>query len=109
MRLIQLPHFAVCAPAEVTVPGVSQVEVSDLLEALRCVEARSHFIRERLIVNKAVDTGRADGTLVQAHCVRIAALNARDLGTDQRGAALEILATVRCQNLELLVVNGQCL
>src|SRR5262245_15685279 len=90
MELIQLPHLAIGAPTQITVARVPQVEMRDLLEATRRVEARGHFVGERLIVNKAIDASRTDGLLVQAHSLDIAAFNPGDLGADERRAVFEI-------------------
>ena len=47
-------------------------------------------------MDKAVGAGRADGLFVEvASASTIAALQAGDLGADQRGAVLEILRAVR--------------
>ena len=66
MELFELPHLAISSPAQVAVPRVPQIGMGDRLEAARCVEAGSQFIGERLIVNKAVGAGRADGLFVEA-------------------------------------------
>ena len=57
-------------------------------------------------MNKPVGAGRADGLFVEAHRVNIAALEASDLGADQRGAVLEILRAIRRPDLELPVMCG---
>jgi hypothetical protein len=49
-----LPHLAVGSPRHVAAPRVSQVELRDLLEAARCVEARSDLVSDRLIGDEAV-------------------------------------------------------
>ncbi len=44
MNLLELPYLAFGAPAEITVAGVPQIQVRDLLKAARRVESRSHFV-----------------------------------------------------------------
>ena len=81
----------------------------DLLEAARRVEARGQFVGERLVVDKAVGAGRADGLFVEAHRLKIAAFDAGDLRAHQGGAVLEILRAVRRPDFELTVVGGHSL
>src|SRR2546427_13104934 len=86
MELIELPHLAVGAPAQVAVPGLSQVDLGDPLDSSRCVEARCELARERLVVDESVRPRRGDRPLVEAHRVGMAALDARDLGADEDGS-----------------------
>ena len=60
-------------------------------------------------MDKAIGAGRADGLFVEALGIELAALQARDLRADQRGAVLEILRAIRRPDLELPVVSGQSL
>ena len=106
---IELAHLAVRAPAQVAVPGVSQIEVRDLLEAARGVKARRQLVGERLVVDKAVCLRRTDGLFVKVHGIERAAINPGNLRTNQRGAVLEVFRASRRPDLELSVVRGQCL
>src|SRR5712675_2282775 len=99
IRLVKLAHLAISSPTQVAVPGVSQVELRDLLEAPCRVEARSEFIGQRLIVEKTVGAGRTDGLFVKAHRLNLAAFNARDLGGYERRTTLEIFRAMRCPHL----------
>ena len=81
----------------------------DLLETACRVEARSEFVGERLIMDKAVRVRRADGLLVKTLGIELAALNACDLGAYQRGAVFEILRAILRPYFELSVVSGQSL
>jgi len=54
-------------PSVIAAPGVSQIEMRDLLKPMRGVEARGKLIGERLVVDKAVCAGRANGLFVEAH------------------------------------------
>src|SRR5438132_621100 len=94
---------------EVAVPGVPQVHMRDLLEAACRVEARSEFVGERLIVDKAVCVRRADGLLVKTLGIELAALNASDLGTHQRAPVFEILRAILRPCFELSVMGDQSL
>ena len=90
-------------------PGVSHVRMGDRFKTARRVEARGQLVGERLIVDKAVCAGRADGLFVEALGIGFAALNACNLRSDQRGAVLEILRTIFCPYFQLSVVRGQSL
>jgi hypothetical protein len=57
---IELPYLAVSAPPQVAEAGVAQIELRDLLEAARRVEACGQFVGKRLVVDKAIGAGRAD-------------------------------------------------
>ncbi len=81
----------------------------DLREPMRGVEARGEFVGKSLVVNKAVCACRADGLLVKVLGVKYTALDTRDLCADKRSAVFEILRAIHCPDLELPVVNGQCL
>src|SRR5947208_9611879 len=79
IHLIKLAHLAIGSPTQVALPGVSQVEMRDLLEAPGSVEARGEFIGERLILDKAVRVCGADGLFVKMLGIELAALDACDL------------------------------
>src|SRR5215469_9438236 len=64
MELFELPHLSVSSPLEVATPGISEVEMRDLLEAARRVKTRGQLIGERLVVKKAVGPCRADGLFI---------------------------------------------
>src|ERR1019366_6102804 len=99
--------LAVGSPAEVAIPGLLQVRVRDLLKTTCRVEAAGEFVGERLIVDKVTCAGRADGLLVGAHRVEVAAFNSSELRADQRGAVVEIFRAVRRPGPELLLMRGQ--
>ena len=94
IKLVELPRLAIGAPAQVTVARLSQINVREIFETARPVEARGQFVGDRLIVDEAVGARRADGLFVEPIGVELAALDARNLGADQRGAVLEILRAV---------------
>src|ERR1700736_2142595 len=105
MKLFELPHLAIGSPAEIAVAGILQIHAGNLLEAARRIEAGSEFIGERLVVNKAVCAGRADGLFVEAFGIEVPACDPRNLGADQRRAVLEIVRAIRRPELELLVMR----
>ena len=85
--------------------GVSYVRMRDRFKTTRRVEARGQLVGERLIVDKAVCAGRADGLFVEALGIELAALNACNLRANQRGAVFEILRAIFCPYFQLSVVR----
>src|SRR5690349_17773817 len=83
--------------------------MGDRFKTTRRVEVRGQLVGERLIVDKAVCAGRAEGLFVEALGIEFAALNARNLRTDQRGAVREIIRTIFCPYFQLSLVRGQSL
>ena len=95
------------APAQVAVAGIAHDRASaNWLEPARPVEARGTLVGDRFIVDKAILARRADGLFVQTFGIEVAALQAGDLGADQRGAVLEILRAILRPDLELLVMRS---
>ena len=80
--------------------------MGNLLKAARRIEAGSEFTGERLVVNKAVCAGRADGLFVEPFGIELPAFDPRNLGADQPGAVLEIVRAIRRPELELLVMRS---
>src|SRR5262249_19732364 len=107
MELIELPHLSVGAPSQIAPPCVSQVEMGDLLEAARRIQAGGQLVGECLVVDKAVCACRPDGALVQVHGLKRASLDTGNLGSDQRCTILEVLRTIRCRGLKLLPVSRE--
>ena len=107
--MIKLPYLAISPPARIAVSSISQIEMRDFIQAPRGVEARGQFVSERLIVNKAVGEGRADGLFVEALGSELATFQSGDLGADQRGAVLEIVRAIVRPGLELFVMLRQSL
>jgi hypothetical protein len=64
------------------------------------------LVGERLLVNKGVGAGRADGLFVQTLRLDRAALQARHLRGDERGAVLEIVWAIRRPDPKLLLVRS---
>ena len=79
------------------------------IETARRVEARSQFVSQRLVLDKTVCAGRADGVFVQAHRFEVATFDARDLCSHRRCTVFEILRAVLRPNFKLLVVSCQSL
>src|SRR6516165_10555924 len=65
VQLIELPHLAIGPPTQITVPGVSQIRLSDRLKTARRVKPGREFVSERLIVDEAIFGCRADGLFVK--------------------------------------------
>ena len=78
-----------------------------MLEAPVEIESARPLVGQRLVVNEAVVAGRADGRLVEAHRLQLAALDAGDLRADQGGAIGEILGAVGRPGRQLLVMGAQ--
>src|SRR5262249_15703221 len=93
MELIELLHLSVGSPSYIALSCVSQVEMRDLLESARGVEAGSQLVGERLVVDEAVCACRHDGALVEVHSIERASLDPGDLSADQRCTILEVLRT----------------
>src|SRR6266851_2060612 len=94
IRLVELPHLPVGSPMEITVTGVPQIQVRELLEPTRRVKACGQFVSERLIVNKAICAGRADRLLVKTLSIEIAAFDPGDLCADKCSAVRKVLRTI---------------
>src|SRR5260370_19747542 len=107
VRLLELLYLAVGAPAEIAVPGVPQIGVADRLEATRRVEPRREFVCDALILDETVLARQPNGLFVKALGVELSALDASDLGADQRGPVPEILGAAFRPCRELLVVGGE--
>src|SRR3984957_13076441 len=107
MKLFELPHLAIGSPTQIVVTGVLQIHAGNLLETAGCVKAGSELIGERLILNKTVGAGRADGLFVETLCIELLAFETSDLGGDQRRTVREIIGAVRRPHLELLVMGSQ--
>src|SRR5262245_46781581 len=94
---------------EIAIPSFPQVRVRDRIEATCQVKARGELVIERLIVNKAVCVGRADGLLVEMLSIELAAFYSCDLSAYQRGTVFEVLRTILRACFELSVVGRQSL
>src|SRR5258708_23211884 len=97
------------ARSEIAVAGVLQIDAGNLRADTRRIEARGALVGERLIVNKVVGAGRADGLFVKVHGIERAAFDPGDFRPDQCGAVLEILRAICRPDRELSVVRDQSL
>src|SRR6516162_380369 len=109
MEPIELPHLSVGSPAQIALSRVSQMGMGTRFEAARRVEMPGQFVGERLVLNKPVVAGCPDGPLVEAHRVKLATFDARDLRSHEGLTVLEILRPVLRPNVELLVLSCQSL
>ena len=106
--LIELAHFAFGSPAEIAVPGFSQIRIRYLVETSRRIESCGKFVGERLVVDEArlhVPSGLPVRKAASASIV--AAFDARDLGRHECCAVFEILRDNSPPIAELLLVFGQ--
>src|ERR1700728_5330042 len=103
---IELPHLAISAPAQIAAACMAQVDIRELVEPARPIEARGHFVGDRFVVDKAIGASRADGQFVKAHRVMLAALDTSNLRGYQSGAVLKILRAVLRPDLQLSVMGS---
>ena len=62
--LVELPNLPDGPPMEIAVTSIPKIGVRDPLEPPRSVKPRGDFIGDRLIVDKAAITCRANGLFV---------------------------------------------
>src|ERR1700739_4156722 len=86
---------------------MAQIEMSGRLEPARGVETRSHLMGQALLMNQAVGTRRSDRLFVKILSVELSTFEAGYFGTDQRGAALEILGAIFRPARELRVMGEE--
>jgi hypothetical protein len=104
--LVELPHLAGSAPAQITVPSVAEVGVGDRLETPRGVEPCGELVREALVLDEAVVVGQADGLFVETLGVELSPLQARNLGADQcRPVAERCRAILRPDRDQLVMIR----
>src|ERR1700733_8160639 len=104
---VELPYLSVGAPTPIAVARMAQVDIRELVEPARPVEARSHFVGDRFVVDEAIVTRRTDRLLVQVLGIEHPAFEAGEFGADQRGAVFEILRAVVRTDLQLPVMRSQ--
>src|SRR5258708_27298304 len=100
MHLVELPHLAISSPAQIAVAGVLQIHPGNLLETTRGIEAGSELVGERLLANKVVCAGRADGLFVEAFGLEPPALEPINLGAGHRRAILETILAIHPPELD---------
>src|ERR1700758_5155955 len=103
---VELPYLAIGSPTQIAGAGVAQIEIGDVVDATRPVKRRSALMGDRFVVDEAVGAGRANGLVVEAHRISIAAAQAGDLRPDQRGAVLEVLRAMLRPDFELPLMGG---
>src|SRR6202044_4121589 len=107
MKPIELPHLAVGAPAEITLPRIAQMGVSGCLGTARIVEPGGHLIGKGFVLYEAAVAGRTNGLLVEAYGVEVAAFDPGQLRLDECRPVGEILGAMQCPGVELLQVFRQ--
>ena len=117
--MCQLPYFAIGSPASVTVQGLPQIRIRNLVETAPCIKARRNLVGDRLIVDESVCVRGADGLFLKALGLEHSAFHSCDLRTDERRSVFKILwamlrpnfevPVVSCQRLEMLLfLVGRC-
>src|SRR5215471_15445253 len=109
IQLVQMPDLAIRTPSQIAISGFPKIQVRELLESARHVEAASEFVGERFVVDKAVCLGRVDRLLVETLGIQHATFQSGDLSTDKGGAVLEIFGAVFRPDSDLFVMRGQSL
>jgi hypothetical protein len=94
MKLFELPHLAIGSPTLIAMPGVPQINASNLLETARRVKARGELVGDPFILDEAILTRQADRLFVKVLSVKFSVFKARDLGPNQGNAIFKILRTV---------------
>ncbi len=107
IKPIELPHLAVGAPAQITIPGVPEIGVGNALEAACRIEARGNLIGDGLVVHEAVRARRTDGLLVQPLGVEFPPLDPGHLRPDECRPVGKILRAMQRPGVELLQVFRQ--
>src|SRR5262249_45263616 len=105
IELIELSDLSICTPAEIPIPGISEIRPRDGLEAARRVEAGRQLVCERLIVDELVVARCLERRFVEALRIELPALDAGDLGADEQRAVLEALRAILCPDIELPLVK----
>src|SRR5271155_1134123 len=80
IKLFELPHLAERAPAQVTVPRVSEAGVGDRSDAARRIEPRGQLMGQAFVLHEPGLASRSNGLLVQTHCIGVPLLDAGNLG-----------------------------
>src|ERR1700735_3192318 len=99
VMFVELPHLSLGPPTQIAVARIAQVDIRELVEPARPVEARGHFVSDRFVVDEAIVTRRTDGQRVKTHRVKLAALDASNLRGYQCGAVFEVLRAILRPNL----------
>src|SRR5580692_8375384 len=104
---VELLDLSVGAPAVITVPRIPEIGVGECLEAARRIKPRRDLIGERLIVDKAVRTRRADGLFVELNGIESSTFDTRNLRVHQCGAVFEIFRAKFRTYRQLFVVSSE--
>ena len=65
MGLLELPDFAVGAPAQIAVPGVAQIGMRDRFKAACSIEPCGEFVGDALVLDEPVLTRQPNGLFVE--------------------------------------------
>ena len=107
IEVIELPHFSVGAPAEITGPRVAQICVCESLEAAGHVEAGGRLIGQALVLREIAVARRSNRLFIQPLCVEFSALDAGYFRRNQRMLVGERRRTVFGPLSQLFLVPRQ--
>ena len=105
MGVLELPDFAVGAPAQIAVPGVAQIGMRDRFKAACSIEPCGEFVGDALVLDEPVLTRQPNGLFVETLGFQFSAFEACDLGGDQRRTTPKVLGTVLRPLFKLLPVG----
>src|SRR5215831_20354075 len=89
IQLLELLHLGVGSPANVAVPGFSQIHLRYLVETTRHVKPSRNLVGDAFNVYEAVFSCRADRSIVQAHSFEVAAFHTCNLRADESRPAFK--------------------
>src|SRR5947208_15572361 len=107
MLLIELPDLSIGSPTEIAVARLSQEGTGYGVEATSVVEASRELIRNRLVVDEAVQASRADGQFVELLGLERASFDAGHLPADEGASITEGLGSVARPDRQLSVGGAQ--
>src|SRR5262245_52595231 len=107
MQLVEVSDFAGRSPPQIAGTSLSQICTGNRLETTPGIEASGQLVGDRLIVDKAVVSRRADGLFVELLGLKYVAFDPGNLRAYQGGAILEVFRAIRLPYPELAVVIGQ--
>src|ERR1700730_4686002 len=98
---IHLTNLAIGSPTNVAVPRRLQIRITNGLKPSICVKSCSQLVRQAFVLIETVLMRRADRLFLEALGIQFSALQARNLGTDQRRPVQEIRRAILSPKREL--------
>src|ERR1700682_4493172 len=90
IREVHLTNLAIGTPSNVAGPRILQIRITNGLKPSICVKSCSQLVRQAFVLDEAVLASGSNCLFAMAFRVQFFALQARDLGTDQRCPIQEI-------------------